>query len=321
MTWRFKSLWLFGLLASWGFLGGGSELNLFWRARNWVGNPVTAFPTWQGFWQSDFWRWSRLVNFLKLAWLEPISFIKLLFIFLLLLLIVLLFIWLAVIAQAGLVRSAADFSQKGAVSLRDSFILGRRKFWPILGLNLIVKLLTIFVFVLLLLPFWTELFGGHYVFSLIFSLFSFLVLLPLLMLVSLMIRYAIQFMVLENKDLRPAWGASRRLLARNLWSSVEMMLALALLYFLAALALVLVFLFLGAPFIVMAVGSFLVRSPALFWSGLISTGLVAVLVILWGGAVFTAWQWSAWTLFFERITNESVPSKLTRVIDRILKKK
>lgn len=319
VTWRFKILWLFGLLASWGFLGSGGELNLFLRARNWLAMPVTAFPFWQGVWASGVLQLGNLVNFFKLAWYRPVVFVKLSFFLLLGIVFILVLVWLAMISQAILIKSATKLSQGGTFQLGVYFKTARQKFWRILFLNLIAKLLITFGIILLLLPFWLNLATKWPVFSLVFTLVGFLFFLPFVVIVGLVVKYAIQTVVLRDKDVWQALEAGRHLLAKNLLASLEMAIFFAFFHFVMGLGLFIVFLFASAPFLVMTAGSFLARTPAFFWTGLLATALVALLVLLWGGAVFVTFQWSAWTLFFERISKEKVSSKLERLIDKLFK--
>jgi hypothetical protein len=141
----------------------------------------------------------------------------------------------------------------------------------------------------------------------------FIVFIPLALILSLLLKYAVIYIVLQGKGFVDAWVESWRLFLRNWLISIEMGLILFIIQFLVTLALVFIVLALMIPFLFFA---FLVGGISIsgFWIVMLVAMVLIFALTLLTGALFTTFQISSWTgLFLELTGKKGVLSKLIRL--------
>lgn len=311
ITWQNKYLWFFGLFASLTAAGGsweyrvltqnlnknlldGSYLHISGLAvfgelcRNLILGLINLF-------RYDFW---TILNNLSLL-LITIAFVAF-------------FVWIAVASQSALIDGikkllGANGSRKktAAATIRGSLTDGHRHFWPVLGLNILIKILLGFTSFLISLPLLFLALTAAPALTAAYLLF-FVIFIPLGAGLALMVKYAICYKVLDNTSLVVSVEKSWQLFKKYWLISLEMAVILFIITLLAGGALLLVLFILIMP--LMLVG-------LLFKLGwlITLTIFIAIVLIVFVGAILTTFQIANWTGLFLRLKEGSGLAKLERI--------
>ncbi len=150
----------------------------------------------------------------------------------------------------------------------------------------------------------------------VFVLISSLGFIPLVIVLSFIVRFAANSIVLDNchllAGLRQAW----RVFSSHWLVTLEMAIVNFVVVFLVNIALLfsvgILFTPQYATALTLSAGNFFERlSTAIVTSGLAYVGLTILV-----GAIVSTWQWAAWTLLFERLRQEKPTSTLLRWLHR-----
>ena len=315
VTWYNKYLWFFGLFA--GILGGLGKYEISLnKASGEVGGGV--YPNIVQFFNSEAVSNITFSNMGQAFQQDPVSMIIIIGLILILLILALFMLWLSVVSQIGLVNNSAKVlkgnKKRSSLKIKDGIKAGMNNFWPVLGWNIIVKTFVYILFALLSLPviyFTTT--GGNGVVANISYVILFIVFIPVALILSLLLKYAVVYIVLQGKGFVDAWVESWKLFIRNWLISIEMGLILFIIQFLVTLALILIVLALMIPFLFFA---FLIGGLSIsgFWTVMVVAMILVLALTLLTGAVFTTFQISSWTgLFLELTGKKSVFAKLIRL--------
>lgn len=321
ITWYNKYLWFFGLFAA--VLGGAGkyEISLNKISRGLEGG---VYPDLAAILSNEAISGMSLSNFSRALQSDPVSMLIIIGLVLILVILGVFMLWLSVVSQAGLINSAAQLIKRNkrysSRGIKEGVEAGMKYFWPVLGWNLIIKTFVYAFFVilsLLLLSLATE--GSSSLTMNAAYVFLFLVFIPAALILSLLLKYAVCFVVIKGKGFIEAMEESWRLFVKNWLISIETAFLLFLFQFLITAVLLIALLVLAIPFL------FLV-----FLTGGLSTALMGVmlslglfLAILGGvlvGAVFTTFELSSWTTLFLELTGKrNVLSKLARLFPKLAK--
>lgn len=311
ITWKHKYLWFLGLFAS--LVAGGGSWEYQVITQNLGRNPIEGSYLHLGnilaigdilknfclglanLFQQDFW---MILNTLSILLITAILLIS--------------FVWLAITSQAALVGSVKKIltakKKLENLSVRDSLSEGCRHFWPVLGLNVFIKILIYFVVFIVGLPLLFMVISNALVLFAVYVII-FVIFIPLAMSLSLLIKYAIAYKVITNKSFVASLEAGAKLFRDNWLVSLEMAIILFLFNFLFS-GLVLIFLAL----FLLPLG-LLGLMLNLFWLVILILFLAIVVVIIFGSAL-TTFQTAAWTGLFWQLKEEGGLAKLERLFGR-----
>lgn len=318
ISWKHKHLWFFGLFAS--LLAVGAEYKIIGGA---MGQDAET-------------HWSNLKQIFTGNWFNTGFFsnlvlafknntgpaISLVLIMLIILAIIVFLIWMAVVSQAAIVDETKKIINNGAdtpeESIKNGIISGRKHFWPVFGANILIKIVVEIVLVLISLPLISTMLG--YGVSSALYIILFIVLVPVAISFSLVMKYAIAYNVTSNTSfcdsLKNAWG----LFKRNWIISVEMAFALFFISFAATVAIMLATGILAIPFIILAAAFFTLFSFAAFWSIAVIAMIALITFIVVCGCVLSVFQTAAWTDIFLRLQKKPHESKIERIFKAVVKK-
>lgn len=249
---------------------------------------------------------------------DPFSLmVFLLFVFLILALGIFL-VWLMVVSQAAVMANTAAIASEKKHSLKDGVRIGIKNFWPVLGLNVINKILLFFCLFLVSLPLIlldrTE--ESRLASWLFVSFFIIFVMLALVF--SFIVKYAIAFTVLKGKKFFFALKEGYKLFLDNWLVSVEMALIMLALVFLVGFCVLLAVAALTIPFsLILQIASF---SAIGFMILFITFYLGILLFIFFFGSFLAVFQTSAWTLLFTELITRGGESKISRLVEDIKEK-
>jgi hypothetical protein len=292
IIWKFKVLWVFGILASCGQASSTGGSNWSWSFSN---REVNFNYQVQNFFNQ----------------LTPTSIALLIGLAILFsLVVIVIVILLGTIGRVGLIRGTVK-AEQGAERLTFGELWrdGLAYFWRVFGLNLLIGI-AIFVAIMFMI------FGGILLTVGTLGLFA-LCLLPLMCLlipvmwaVYVIIEQANVALVVENTDIIEAIKRGWQVVWRNIGSMIVMSLILILGVGLVGGIVI------GLPLIIVAapsIAGFAVGSAVAIRNGLIVSGLFFIvylpfLLILSG--ILRGYTSSAWTLTYLRLTHKTAQSQL-----------
>ena len=284
IIWKFKVLWIFGILASCGQAGSSGGSNSGFR---FSGQDINAGP-----------QIERFFNQLNPALIAMLLGLGIFFVLALIVLAIL----LGTIGRVGLIRGTMK-AEQGAERLTFGELWGDglKYFWRVFGLNLLVGV-TIFVAVLVVFIFGAILTGitfGMFLFCLIPLICLFI---PVMWAVSVVIEQANIALVVENLGITDAINHGWRVVRDNIGTMIVMSLILFLgVGLIGGVIIGIPLLIVGAP---MMMGVVTGTSDALR-NGMLVSGvlfLVYLPILLLLSGILRSYTTSAWTLTYLRLT-------------------
>lgn len=319
IAWRYKYLWFFGLFAS--LIGNAVEYEALSQILS-GGAPRNFFPNLQRIIETGVFSGKTLTNIGKIMSEDPFSLFALLAVGLLMLILFAYLIWLAVVSQAALINSSADIiagKKLKAMSIQSGVASGMKNFWPVFGLNILIKAVIFIIFSLLSLPIILAAGGIGAATANFIYLILFLILVPLALGFALMIKYSMAYVVIRGSGFLESVKQGWRLFIKNWLVSLEMAVILFFVNLFVGLALSLVILTLAMPFALLAIFSFKLVSIFVFWL-VVVTAIAAILaLIILTGSALAVFQISSWTGLFIELVGRGGSSKIARLVNQIIK--
>jgi len=320
ISWKNKGLWFLGFFAAFltnetiyesvisTFQSKFQNLNFIFLTKDFLG--VGLF---------DIFRWS----FVKDWWAsDTLTFTFLLLVTVAFVCFLLFFIFLSVISQAGLIKSAIAIDVKRRINLKQAFQAGIDKFWQVLGLNIITKgilfgtfILMAYVFALLIQS--VSITAIDYLFYALFII----VLVAGALLIYYLTIYGTAFIVLRGKKVFESLKLAWHIFIKNILINLEMALILFSLVVIMSIVYLAVLFVVGTPIILL----FIILNTAGSQGALAVLYLLAILIFILITIAFGAWystfQISCWALLFEELALKKGRSKFLRILDSIFGKK
>ncbi|MFA4833634.1 MAG: hypothetical protein WC619_02160 [Patescibacteria group bacterium] len=315
ITWRHKYLWFFGLFAT--LIGGGGEYQVLVQG---IGGDTAQnlFPNFSRLAETGIFSRSGLANMGELLKNDPFTAIVLILVSLIILALIVFLIWLMTVSQTALVNNSAEIiSGKKELSsgVRRGVAAGVRYFWPVLGLNIIIKIIICLAFFFISLPvvFWAAKMNPVVNGSLYIILF--IIFIPLAIVLSFIIKYAICYVVIKGSNFINAIKEGWQLFTKNWLISIEMAFILFFINFLVGLGIILAVLILIVPFLFLALILYKAISFIGFWLIIVIGLIVLLTIIVGGGAALTTFQTVSWTGLFTELIGRGGVSKIERIVE------
>lgn len=313
VAFRYHYLWFFGLFAT--LLASNFEIELVNRFTN--QDPTTY--SWESLWNSGLFTSQAWHGLMEVARTHTTSFLAIVVLLLVLAILGIALIWLAVVSQAALVShsSKALTGMKKPVStgrshdISTGFQEGSRYFWPVLGLNIIIRIVVYGLAAATIIPvmLWSN--GRGLGFGLTY-LVAFIIFLTLALALALIAKYVIATIVLKGKTLGQAIVYAWHLFWNNWLVNFEMAFILFALSLLATFAIIIAVLVLAIPFVVLYILT-LGLSSYILWVFVITVFiLLSIAVVIIGGSIITVFQTTAWVGLYNQLTTKGATSKLER---------
>lgn len=285
ITWKHKGLWLLGILANFAGGGGGSSSNISQTSRYDVGGG--EFP--------EIERWFQSIP--EETWI--IVGIAVACIFLLLALV---FWVLAAIGNGGLIAGFQMAESGETVTLGSAFQKGIGYFWKLLGIQLILGLAFLLVFVPVII-------GGVLmtVLTLGIALICLIPLGCLLIPLGIVIKIYTQLtqiaLIVEDLDIVAAFQRAWEVLRSNLGQVIVMALILGIGGFVAGLILAIPFILIALPLITGLIAGTDTSTVAGI-SGTIIGILLYLPILLVAGGIVRTFITGSWTLTYRSLIEE-----------------
>lgn len=321
VAWKHKYLWFFGLFAT--LLSSNFEIELVNRFINRDNSGLYDWKHWAdtGIFSSNAWS-----NLLELAKTETWSFISLLVILIVLIVLLLALLWLSITSQGALVNNSQKALAEGdkvstsAERKHDTavgFKQGIKRFWPILGVNVLVRVIVYALALITLIPVFNNE-GISLTLALVYF-FIFIILLALALILAFITKYATAYIVLKNQSLIKSIVSAWKLFKANWLVSLEMTFILFAISIVFSIALILAVMVVAIPISLLYLVFLFLGSFPLFFGVLIFGVIVLASIIIIGGSFITVVQTTAWVHLFNQLNTGKAPeSKLERVFSDVM---
>ncbi len=303
ITKKFGYLWPLGIGVA--FLGNGGEYQVLFNQVSAVRNQAETVAAWSANLNAILPKLDTSFNNLVILSLYLLAVLA----------IICFFIWLVVSALGGLIKGVSLAGSDERSTLSGLLKTGAQKFWTLLGLNLIAKAIVYGALLLILTPLMMATFAQGYTFlNLLIIVLSFLIFVPLTIIVSLATKYGSAFAVLNGEKFWSAFTNGWRLFRANWLVSLEMALILFGINLLVGLAFILASLLIFSPFFFFGI-AYTLENPDLLTTLMYVSLTLLLLLSLAVGALLSVFQIGSWTLLYTRLTTGGKAySKLIRWI-------
>ncbi len=303
LLWKYPWLWAFGLLVA--LVGNGNEYDSLFSAIGSIADQGTflgalqsavASHTVEQVWHNVGYTLSQAPALFALGGLLTLA-------------VGLLVVWVITVAKGGLIYALGALDAGQPVRFSQAGVAGANRFWELFILNVLAKFFSYLVVLVAFLPFLISFLtqpAAWASFNMLIVI-SFLLFVPLALILSFVLKYAAIEIVLKGKRWWQGLERGINLFFRNWLVSLEMAAAL----FVLNLVVSLVLLFVLLPD-TLAIRDELLRVAAsgntLLVSRLILTALIFVAVGTW----FATFEYAAWIVLFRRLEQGPVTPKLVR---------
>lgn len=310
ITKQHKKLWIFGFLAF--LLSAGGEYQILTKILN-EDYGASVFDKMQsGSVLSSGSFWSQMY---QVCATQPRVGLGLLLLMSLLILVAFFILWICVKAQIALVAWTKNYlaakNKDKTPSVWTEISSSDKKFWPVLGLNIALKVFIYILFFFLSIPLIFLYFKDSSFAILIYTLF-FIVFLPAALSISLIIKYSMAGVILDKQSFVKSLESGHKLFCRHWLVSLEMAILLFLINFLAGLVIMFVLSVVLLPIIL----------TLIVFNMLIPLYIITAfsfLILILTAAILMTFQTSAWTILFLELKGGSVKAKLERIFSKTTK--
>jgi len=207
-------------------------------------------------------------------------------------------VYLITISQVAIISAAHRFKKKKEVAFLDGFFIGTKKFWPILVINIIAKVIIYGLLLIIGIPLAISYVNSGNTGTLTaLSVFAFIILIPLNIFISFLVRYAAINVVLNGEKVIASIKTSFHLFRKNWLITLENAILLYVINFVITFVIVSILTFLSLPFTAWGYAIFMV-------------------IIIFVGSLIATFRFSVWTYLFEAISKGEGLSKILRIFQR-----
>lgn len=311
LSWKNKYLWFFGLFAA---LIIKSEYDIVSNAQ---GGQSFVY-NFYSFINTNVFSSTSLLTIKNYMVNSPGSFALALFIIILIILLVAFLIWLVIVSQSALVNNSAEIYTGKNHDLKNGLKAGRENFWPILGFSFLIRVIIYAGLLLISIPIITDIgmiskAGNDILYMALFFIF-----LPILIILSFIIKYAVAFKIIKNESFSASIKDGWNLFTANWIISLEMAFLLFFISFFVTLITVLLWYVLSVPTMFLAVlGSYIAPQTSFFWLIYMLPRILYLITIALIGSFLATFQTSAWTGLFIELVGKGATSKIVRIYNSI----
>ncbi len=314
ISWRNK--WLWGLAFFAAFIGNGSVYEALIRSFNNLSEGNSAFLVLKEYSQMGIVGLASFSNLKSLWQSDPSAFGITILTTVLFLSVLALLISFAVIGQGGVIRSIVNIDQNKGASLKSGIKHGVERFWSILEVNIIGKLI-LFGALMLLMYLASLMHFDNGIANLVVYILSFSIFIIFGIIIYFLTIYGTAFVVLREDNAFRALKDAWQLFLKNPLLNLEMGLLLFIVNILVAVVFFIAVFILLAPFLlVYIVFVFAGWTTGMETMTTIITLIFITLLILMG-SWYSTFQLGAWAILFEELALNGGKSKIVRVYEHV----
>ncbi len=312
-VWKNKYLWFFGLFAT--LIGSTSEYEILFGSSDssFQNGFLSKLSIWKetGIFSANGW-----INMGNLAAKDPLAFFILISLLLAILILSIFLVWLTITSQGALVYNSGKIRLEKKHSFKEGLDAGKNKFWPVLTLNLCLKVFLSVLFLLLNLLVIKNWSGSAFSVTGLLFFIGFLLFIPISIILSFITKYAIAFVVIKDEKLVKSVKEGWKLFLDNWLVSLEMAFLLFAISFISAIALIMTFLVLAVPILFIVVVFSSILAYVNFMVIILCAMIFYIIAIIIFGSFLTAFQIGAWTNLFIELISRGGASKLNRIFSQ-----
>jgi len=208
---------------------------------------------------------------------------------------------LRIISQAAIIKSVDDIEKGGGSNFSIGFKKGRKYFWKLLAIDLILGFFTLGILIVLFLPVVFLFHAKSYIAASLLLILAILIFIPLVILVSFLKKYAHFYLVLAKSGIGSSIENAYQVFRKNILSSLIMALLLLVIGVIAGIAMVMLILPLALVFIFMGLILYLLLAKIGIFIAAVLGVLILILIIFLLSSIVTSFYQTAWLLFFQEI--------------------
>jgi hypothetical protein len=221
---------------------------------------------------------------------------------------------IGMIARAGLIKAIDSVSKNKPAGFRAGMKEGKKYFWRLVGLGLIIFFLIIASILVLVFPVIFLIINKAYALAIFLGILAFLILIPVLILVSFLKVFGHLYIVLGELSMWNALEKAYELFQRNFLASIIMGLMFIPLGFIMMMAVLAVLIPLAIIFFAIGFGLYFAAGTpgAIITAGV---GIIIFLILLFTiRSVYETFAQTVWYLFFLEIARPKVEETVSEEV-------
>lgn len=309
ISWKNKFLWVFGIFATLAIASGAYDYQFFINSfqQSSLDGSIFTLGSILMTLEAIGLFFTGLIN---LFTFDIITILSTLTVIILIAVLGIAFIWLTTTSQISLVSlSKKIINKRGSIKpffFKDEFTEAHKHFWPILWLNILFVIASGILISILSLPIISILRSDSGLLSGVYVLI-FLIFVPLAVALSLIVRYAIAYKVLEKENFFNSIAKAWKLFTKNWLISLEMGILLFLVSLIAHFVFLVLLSILIYPYLLFAISKGMaVLAIFLMFVSLILLALCSAFV--------TTFQITSWTGLFLKLQKTPVSARLEKFL-------
>ena len=317
ITWRNKYLWFFGLFAA--LITGEGQVLIHEFGNN---SSQSFLEGLKNFAETGIFSSNALENIGILLKSDFVAMTILFIVGLIILILLAFLLWLSVISQVALIKESANIIinkiKTKSSGIKNGIIGSANKFWPVFGLNLIIKIAIFTIFILINLPIIFTVANSNFSANLLYVIL-FVFFMPVAIIFSFIIKYGICFIVIKNNSFLDSIKNGWNLFANNWLVSIEVSFVLFFINFFAGLGAILLIVILSIPFLFLILLFYELMSLAGSLVMIFLSLIVFLFIIMAVGSGLTVFQTASWTGLFIKLADGGIESKIMRIVGKFRK--
>lgn len=234
--------------------------------------------------------------------------------------VVLFFLSLKILGKGALIKSAYRVTKNQSSSYKSGLKDGKKYFWKLLGLGIIILGYFLAALVILAIPVIFLFTNGNYVIGSFLAVIAVLILIPLVIIFLFLREYGSLYIVLGELKIIPALESSYALFKDNILPSIVMALIFIPLNICLMLLLLLVILPFALIFLVIGLLFYLLLSTMGALAMLFLGIFILVSFLIFVRSVWEVFAQTVWVLFFQEIASPKVKETAKEKVEETEKK-
>ncbi|MFC1788145.1 hypothetical protein ACFLZY_02915 [Patescibacteria group bacterium] len=307
LTWQRKQFWVFGLFAA--VISSGGVVDVLFRSFKRIETGRNLF---ENILNGSFIGYEIFGQYVQQLQLLDVGRVSITAALALIIIIGILFA--AVVSQGALI---IGLSKRQILTLKQAWQKGLSFFWPIFGLNILIKALSIIMIILSTLPLVLFITRATYQDALLFFAL-FLIFFPLVIIISIVSMIALIDIIKSKSHALDAIHTGLIYFKRHWLVTFELGVILFFITTIAGFLMFLILLLLSLPYTVLLVLTTITASHTLFILINALAFLLTVILILIFIALAATFQHACWLIFYERAVHKTRSLHLKAKLERLL---
>ncbi len=225
--------------------------------------------------------------------------------------------WLSISSVAGLVIGINKAQNDERSSFKDLLLMGTKNFWPTFGYLAVAKLVTGIIITIIFAPVIAASYkAGYMFFNGLLILSSIIIIIPAAIIINFITKFAIASYLIDKTEFTASWKHAWQLFKSHWLIVIEQALILLAINLLIGLLVIIVFFIIFGPFFLL--GS--VTAGGFFPLILFGVLLVGLIIVTLGSGL-ASFQYSAWTILYLHLNeNSSYTAKIVRLFTKLFTK-